>query len=370
MNNKIIEIWHRLSKFINSTGFCQFATHMFCYFFYLLFLILIADIVYTKFFEHIPELKMTVYLQAYESSLHQRSKIEGLFYELRPNSKNKNIKINSLGMRNDEPRLPKDSYRVLAMGDSVAFAPEVDRQERFTEIAEKILNNNGQKIEILNAGVSCYNTKQELIALKEKYLNLNPDLVIFVFCINDTGTTVIQYLPDEYTQKTILDKFPKYSNTMSISNLSVVEYLALVLPSQFILNYNFDRWLLLHSGIYRTISILKFKSQHGVKDLKDLLYFLFSFNFDQVLEGIKKLARERNFLVRFLILPSAINWNRDGITQSFIKNGIIYWDFDSQTKKSLDSNCNLWHMGGPHLNLEGHLTVGRLLAEEIKKLIK
>jgi lysophospholipase L1-like esterase len=334
----------------------------------LLLIIFLIDVGYSHFLERLPPLRGEVYLQMAESSLHQRSKIDGLFYELKPGVEKGHFKINSLSMRDDEPAVPKGPKRILIMGDSVTFGNEVAKEELFSEVAERLLNvEGGNSVEVLNAGVSCYNTKQEYIALREKYLHLYPDIVIFAFCSNDLGEAAIQYLPDEYPQRKIIQSGirPQGLHYRSVSD---TQYLSLTLPNQFSLSYNLDRWLLLHSGIYRAISILKFKMQHSVKDIRHLSNFLFRFNFDQVLRDIKKLSMDKGFSLEFVILPTKAQWDRDAVIQSLTRNGIPFWDFDSELKKLKGTKNGFWS-DEIHLTPEGHAIVGRLLADKLKPLL-
>lgn len=126
----------------------------------------------------------------------------------------------------------------------------------------------------------------------------------------------------------------------------------------------------MHSGIYRALSILKFKIKHNINDLRDLPNFLFAFDLDQVLQAVKKLSVENGFLVRFLILPAQVQWDKSFVTQSLNRNRIGFWDFDSiVTKHYKDKYCIWIGYQGPHLNPKGHLIVGQLLAKRIKPLI-
>lgn len=342
-------------KFICRIGFC---------FFCLSIIFFIADLAYTRFLERILPLRTEVYLQMFETSIHQRSDIEGLFYELKPNSEKGHLKINSFGMRDNESRLLKDYYRILVMGDSVTFGSEQEKDRVFTEIAERILNADGKKIEILNAAVSGYNTRQEFIALREKYIRLHPDLVIFAYCVNDSGEAAIQYLPEGYIHKGI-QKLGIKLEKMWYTNLSPAQYLSLALPKQFFLNYDLDRWLLLNSGIYRAVSILKFKTVKGIKNLKDIPNFLFAFDFNKVLMDIKKLSAEHGFSVRFMILPVNTQWNKDDLIRSLADAGISFYDFDLSVRKAGAGDDSFWLKDGIHLSSKGHLLVGQMLAGEL-----
>lgn len=356
---------------------------------YSLFLIIILDVTYGTFFEKLLPLRNSVYLQLYGDSIHQRSNIENLFYELRSNSKLTNytetrdkgiffggspcrdVAINSFGMRNKEIKLIKDSFRILILGDSVTFALEIPLNERFTEVAEKILNKNVRKCEILNAGVCGYNTIQEFIALKEKYLKLKPDLVIFAYCTNDLEEVAIQFLPDEFPQKVVSKKL-KDQYYVNINN---IEYLSLVLPNQFFLTNDLNQRLILNSSIYRFLSITRFKKRKNIRRDSDLQYYLTGFDINDTLQNTNKLASANGngFLVRFLILPtpSILQWNKKEVIAYLEKNNIIFWDFDAMIKRRFKRNVNFWV--GPsavHLNSHGHYIVGKLLAQEINQLIK
>jgi hypothetical protein len=257
------------------------------------------------------------------------------------------------------------------IGDSVAFASQVSMDKRFTEIAEKILNEKGKKIEILNAGVDGYNTNQEFIALREKYLNLKPDLVIFAYCENDLAESAVQFLRDEYPQKIILKRGRKPEN-LHYFNLNEIEYLALVLPNQFFLNEGINRWLLLNSGIYRFVSIRMFKQRRHIKKYSDLQYNLVGFDINATLQGINKLALQNGFPVRFLLLsaPSTLQWDKEKIIDYLSKNKIIFWDCDAVVKERFGEKADIFCcLENSHLTVIGHRIVGEFLAQEINKMI-
>ena len=100
-----------------------------------------------------------------------------LGFRLNPN----NININSLSMKNDEVIMPKPvgSKRVVILGDSVPF----DGDPGFVEILRKKFVNSS--IEIINASTPGYTTYQELIFLKKFILQIDPDIVILAYVVND-----------------------------------------------------------------------------------------------------------------------------------------------------------------------------------------
>jgi hypothetical protein len=90
-------------------------------------------------------------------------------------------RINSFGARDMEyAREKQDARRIIMIGDSVLFGPEVDDGERFSEIIEKELENT----EVINLGVGGYDIEQEK-RMFEKALELDPDMIILDLYIND-----------------------------------------------------------------------------------------------------------------------------------------------------------------------------------------
>lgn len=101
------------------------------------------------------------------------------------------IKINSLGLRGPEiDRVkPPGVFRVLGLGDSFTFGVGLREEHTFLRRLEHSLNANpltpGQRYEVLNAGTQGYNTRDEVLYLEHRWLELDPDLILVNFFIND-----------------------------------------------------------------------------------------------------------------------------------------------------------------------------------------
>ena len=110
---------------------------------------------------------------------YRSSKLMG--YELVPNIR-KNI--NSLGMRDREYSFskPEGVFRILVLGDSTTA--QLGIKNRWADVLEDKLNSHG-KYEVLNAAVSGYNLYHYWAYLMNKGMELDPDLVITAFCLND-----------------------------------------------------------------------------------------------------------------------------------------------------------------------------------------
>ncbi len=106
-----------------------------------------------------------------------------LGYELVPNSDS----VNSLGMMDKERVKYKTDgvYRIVCVGDSTTG------NSKYVEMLEGLLNRSIKKpkFEVWNCGVLGYGVLQYCRALKEKWLQYDPDMVIIGFCLNDFETT-------------------------------------------------------------------------------------------------------------------------------------------------------------------------------------
>ena len=96
------------------------------------------------------------------------------------------IKINSDGLRDVEHSLnkPGEVLRIAILGDSYSEGIQVPMEQLFWKIVEKRLTECGlsnKKVEVINFGVSGYGTGRELIMLRKKVLQYNPDVVLLAF---------------------------------------------------------------------------------------------------------------------------------------------------------------------------------------------
>src|SRR3989338_11199829 len=114
------------------------------------------------------------------------------------------LKINSTGLRNEEIGT-KDKFRVLVLGDSFTAAESVDLEKTAVYLAERNLNAEGKKVELVNAGVPSYSPILEYLWLREYGLDLDPDLVILNFDLGDVSGD--NFMSDFYlSSEEILDE--------------------------------------------------------------------------------------------------------------------------------------------------------------------
>ncbi|MBT4519895.1 MAG: SGNH/GDSL hydrolase family protein [Halieaceae bacterium] len=95
---------------------------------------------------------------------------------------------NDFGFRDYNHSLHKlaGSQRIAVIGDSVTAGLWVnDDTQVYPAVMEKSLRRKGINVDVMNFGVSGYNTQQEVETLKDKGLQFEPDLVILGYCLND-----------------------------------------------------------------------------------------------------------------------------------------------------------------------------------------
>ncbi len=96
--------------------------------------------------------------------------------------------LSSHGTRSKEFSEKKNGvYRIVGLGDSVAFGVGVCREKVFLSKLENKLNSRIREMsfEVINASVSGYSAMQEYMFLKKYVLSWKPDMVIITVCPND-----------------------------------------------------------------------------------------------------------------------------------------------------------------------------------------
>lgn len=95
---------------------------------------------------------------------------------------------NRLGYRDRDhtPAKPPGTYRIAVLGDSIAAGYRIPRTEdTFPALLERRLRAARRPVEVLNFGVTGYNTAQEVETLRARGLAFAPDLVLVAYCHND-----------------------------------------------------------------------------------------------------------------------------------------------------------------------------------------
>lgn len=132
-------------------------------------------------------------------------------------------KANSLGFRDREHSVlkPEGVFRILVLGDSITQGLGVrDDAEVFTAVLERELEASPGRFEVLNFGVSGYNTQQEVETLRQKGLVYAPDLVVLAYCSNDTRVDSGGILPQLSDERQRFDRMPRFLLTSALFRLA------------------------------------------------------------------------------------------------------------------------------------------------------
>jgi lysophospholipase L1-like esterase len=96
-----------------------------------------------------------------------------------------NVEISSAGFRDSEYPLDKgDSWRIIALGDSLTFGWGVEKEESFEYLLERALTQSAPT-EIINFAAGNYNTVQQVNLFLDQGLAYAPDHVVLFYFIND-----------------------------------------------------------------------------------------------------------------------------------------------------------------------------------------
>ncbi|EKD28650.1 MAG: hypothetical protein ACD_79C00252G0015 [uncultured bacterium] len=101
-----------------------------------------------------------------------------------------NVFINQFNLKNPEINLvkEKDVIRIINLGGSTTWNSEVKMEETYSALMEKKLNaiyGEKRKFEVVNAGVTNYNSLDSLVLLVINLIRLKPDIITFYGAVND-----------------------------------------------------------------------------------------------------------------------------------------------------------------------------------------
>ncbi|NEQ41563.1 MAG: SGNH/GDSL hydrolase family protein [Okeania sp. SIO3I5] len=97
------------------------------------------------------------------------------------------LEFNNYGLRG--PKItkakPENTLRIAVLGDSFTSAVQVSYKQTFVGVMQKELkkctNFKGKKVQVINFGVNGYGTAQQLLTLREKVWDFQPDIVLLAF---------------------------------------------------------------------------------------------------------------------------------------------------------------------------------------------
>lgn len=101
--------------------------------------------------------------------------------------------VNNDGLRDEsvhpEPK-PAGTVRILLLGDSFAWGSGVSYERIWPVVFERDCRANGLPVDVVKAGVSGYDTRQEVLYLERLLPLYHPDMVVLAFLPNDLFTNL------------------------------------------------------------------------------------------------------------------------------------------------------------------------------------
>lgn len=273
-------------------------------------------------------------------------------------------KINSKGFRDKEYKYkkPEDKIRFAAFGDSNTFGHGINYGSRFTDIAEKELNN----IEILNFGVPGYGYDQMLILFSTEGLKYEPDyLIIFAnkvdfmrFSTNiyQDGRIVMDN-PRAKEQRTSRDtiyikrndSFFEKNDNLIMDNSYFLSYI----------NYHYSLIKLKQKFVEQDKKYWKNVDEEGKKDLNETNFFDSIYRTILIIEEFHEICKENN--IKMIII------NIDGekiLSFRNLDDDIIYYDL-SGTMAELYEDDSAHFKYDLHYNENTNKLIGKILKEII-----
>jgi lysophospholipase L1-like esterase len=144
-----------------------------------------------------------------------------------PNQYKFTMSINSDGFRGNEIDVNTDTYRIFFTGGSTAFGfgSTSDKTTISGFLQEYFDNEFGYlNVEIINAGINGADSYREILLIKEKLIEYDPDLIISYTGVNDSGGYAREIIFDETKDDSTQNFFkfasyPWYRTPFVINNI-------------------------------------------------------------------------------------------------------------------------------------------------------
>lgn len=205
------------------------------------------------------------------NSLYKISQDAVLVYEL----KDKNIR-----------EISSDDKNILVLGDSTSYLTALPETYFYANKLEKLLRADNRPINVINAAVPGYNTRQEIQYLEKYYLNSKPSLVVLGYCA-----------PND---RSVKRKIIKYADGVYVSDIRETVPCFVENPQAITI------FLLRHSEIYKflNMSLKKIALRYKVDFLLNRMRLVsVSEETKASLNRLKQLSGENSFDVLVLIFP-------------------------------------------------------------------
>lgn len=284
------------------------------------------------------------------------------------------IHTNSLGLRDYELSLEK--YNILALGDSMQFGLGVDINDSYPKLIEKYFKDAGIELNVVNAGIPGYGTKQELAFLKSKGLIFDPKIILISYSIptdfiDNTKTTCNVEIKDGYLVEKGVPGYKIFLNKLN----------TYCLFKKAILNIPFLRSLVYNNFEQSVLDLFKPEYpvylNESVAATEDIFHELHNF------------AKKNDIPIVLILIPHRIQVETDRWTEIASKRGYSGYDLlkPNNILSDIARNNNITvidmlpyfheeYIGGEnlyfptdnHINEKGHEIVAHVLYKRLDEL--
>lgn len=105
------------------------------------------------------------------------------------------LRVNALGLRGPDVKedKPPGVLRIVCLGDSITFGDKLDQGETIPERMQAILaaRQPDRHVEVINAAVPGYSSRQGLALWQKRVRDLHPDVVMIAFGFNDRWPSAV-----------------------------------------------------------------------------------------------------------------------------------------------------------------------------------
>jgi len=139
------------------------------------------------------------------------------------------ISLNSRGFRDTEfpVKKPPTTFRIICLGDSWTFGANVGQDQAYPQQVGALLDMEygDTSFEVLNLGVLGYSSFQGLEQLKQQVTDLQPDLLLIGFGMNDASFKGYRDkdIPVSRKRETLVEKILEFS-AINLESYKIVKY--------------------------------------------------------------------------------------------------------------------------------------------------
>ncbi len=216
------------------------------------------------------------------------------------------VEINRDGLRDRyySKTKPENTLRIAVLGDSFTEAVHVPHEQTFWSVMERELTKcsalknqqKNQQIEVINFGVHGYGTAQELITLRTRVWDYNPDIVILAFF---AGNDLINN--SKKLESDLYRPFFVYRNGELVEDLSFRE-LNPGYSNRYAVSFvdNLPQWLVKNSRVLQVIKKVDLdnKKLQGLAEYRRQSFYKFNPPTNEVWEEAWKITEDLILLMR------------------------------------------------------------------------